>query len=191
MGSEMCIRDRVKSATLRRVLPSTIEVDIYERSPLGLARFGSRLYLVDDEGVLIDEHGPGFSEAILPIIDGLSGEPSMSVDSKRVRLVSNLIGALEMDPALASQVSQINVENPYDAVVILSDSPTLIHLGDDQFLRRLREFLGLKQSLKEYVTDIDSVDLRFEHRVFIRPVNPSQDLETTVAARRIRRMSIQ
>ena len=56
----------VKTATLRRVLPSTIEVSVEERAPIGLARVGGRLYLIDGDGTVIDEYGPRFVEGSLP-----------------------------------------------------------------------------------------------------------------------------
>ena len=40
----------VADATLHRRLPSTVEVEIRERSPFGLARIGKELYLVDAAG---------------------------------------------------------------------------------------------------------------------------------------------
>ena len=161
----------VKTATLRRVLPSTIEISVEERQPVGLARFNGRLYLIDDSGTLIDEHGPRFATETLPIIDGLSSGSGVAVDMTRARLASSLIASLASHPDLATHVSQINVEDPYDAVVLLSDGPTLIHLGNERFAERLQEYLDLLPALHEYVADIDSIDLRFEQRVFIRPAD--------------------
>ena len=59
----------VANVALRRVLPSTVEVFVSERTPIGLCRLGSVLYLVDGGGTLIDEFGPQYSEFDLPIID--------------------------------------------------------------------------------------------------------------------------
>jgi len=48
----------VANVAMRRVLPSTVEVFVSERSPMGLCRLGETLYLVDAGGTLIDEFGP-------------------------------------------------------------------------------------------------------------------------------------
>ncbi|HYT74546.1 MAG TPA: FtsQ-type POTRA domain-containing protein, partial [Vicinamibacterales bacterium] len=61
----------VADAALRRVLPSTVEVFVSERRPMGLCRMNNALYLVDPHGALIDEFGPQYAEFDLPIIDGL------------------------------------------------------------------------------------------------------------------------
>ena len=50
----------VSEASLRRLLPSTVEVAVAERTPLGIARLGSRLYLIDQRGAVIDEYGPNY-----------------------------------------------------------------------------------------------------------------------------------
>ena len=162
----------VKTATLRRVLPSTIEVSVEERDPVGLARFGGRLYLIDSGGTVIDEHGPRFAEGGLPIIDGLSPGPGVADNETRTQLAASLLAALDATPELLSRISQIDVEDPYDAVVLLNDDPTLIHLGYEEFAERLGEYLALAPSLRAHVPDIDYVDLRFDRRVFIRPAEP-------------------
>src|SRR5262249_38640039 len=48
----------VRDATLRRSLPSTVEVVLAEREPIGIGRVNGALYLVDDRGAVIDEYGP-------------------------------------------------------------------------------------------------------------------------------------
>src|SRR6185503_432800 len=45
----------VSDVALRRVLPATIEVFVSERTPMGLCRLGTTLYLIDATGTLIDE----------------------------------------------------------------------------------------------------------------------------------------
>src|SRR5512141_2007520 len=62
----------VAEATLRRVLPTTVEITIHERAPIGLCRIVDRLYLVDESGAIIDEYGPQYGDLDLPIIDGLA-----------------------------------------------------------------------------------------------------------------------
>jgi cell division protein FtsQ len=62
----------VRDAALRRSLPSTVEVVVSERLPIGIARInGGEMYLVDERGVIIDQYGPQYADFDLPIIDGL------------------------------------------------------------------------------------------------------------------------
>lgn len=161
----------VASASLRRVLPSTVEIEITERVPMGLGRLGSRLYLVDAGGVLIDEYGPQYAEYDLPIIDGLSrpGDAPGTADGPRVALAARVMGALRTRPDLAQRVSQIDVTDPHDAVVILDGDAALLHVGEARFVERLQSYLELAPTLRERVPAIDYVDLRFDERVYVRP----------------------
>ena len=61
----------VEGATIRRVLPSTVEISIHERRPMGIGRLGTAMYLIDGRGVIIDEYGPAYADIDLPIIDGI------------------------------------------------------------------------------------------------------------------------
>jgi cell division protein FtsQ len=161
----------VREASLRRTLPSTVEVVVSERRPIGIGRVGSALYLVDEEGNLIDEYGPLYAELDLPIIDGLTpaaGRPAG--EDPRTRLAARLMDALRTRPDVAQRVSQIDVHDPHNAAVILNGDPATIYVGEDRFLPRLESYLQLASALRERVADIDYVDLRFDERIFVRPV---------------------
>lgn len=163
----------VSDVALRRVLPSTIEVFVSERTPIGLCRLGTTLYLVDATGTLIDEFGPQYAEFDLPIVDGLVRTPSSgqpSIDEARAGLAARVIESLAARKDIAERVSQIDVRDAHDAVVMLQDDPALLHLGDEKFLERLQSYVDLAPALRDQVRDIDYVDLRFGERVYVRPV---------------------
>ena len=114
----------VADVALRRVLPSTIEVFVSERRPMGLCRLGSTLYLVDPRGTMIDEFGPQYAEFDLPIIDGLVGARRApgrpSIDESRADLAARVIDALAARKDIAQRISQIDVRDAHDAVVLLA-----------------------------------------------------------------------
>ena len=161
----------IADVQLRRVLPSTVEVAVTERAPVGIARVGRRLFLVDGDGVLLDDYGPRFSALGLPIIDGLAGQGGAvaEVDRRRAALAARLIGQLSRHEGLAELLSQIDVRDPEDAVVLLSGDPARIHLGAERFAERLGTYLDVAPSLRAHVSNIDAVDLRFGGRIYVRP----------------------
>jgi len=162
----------VADVALRRVLPSTVEVFVSERRPMGLCRMGSTLYLVDAHGTLIDEYGPQYAEFDLPIIDGLAGSPGTgrpTIDDARAELAARVIEALSARKDIAERLSQIDVRDAHDAVILLQDDPALLHLGEDRFLERVQSYVDLAPALRQRVPDIDYVDLRFDERVYVRP----------------------
>jgi cell division protein FtsQ len=165
----------ILDAELRRTLPSTVEVVISERHPIGIGRFGGELYLVDEEGTLIDQHGPRYADFDLPVIDGLSmpgsGQAALA-DPERAALASRVIAALDERPDIGHRLSQVWVSDPRNVQVVMSGDSALIALGDRDFLARLQNYLELAGALRERVSDIDYVDVRFDNRIYVRPTRP-------------------
>lgn len=163
----------VADAALRRVLPGTLSVAIAERLPMGIARIGDQLYLIDDRGMVIDEFGPNYAEFDLPIIDGLAASPKadgLLIDDMRASLAGRLLGELQGRPDLARRVSQIDVSDARDAVVILKGDTVMVRVGADRFVERVQSYLDLEPALRDRIPQIDYVDLRFDERVYVRPV---------------------
>jgi cell division protein FtsQ len=160
----------VADATLRRRLPGTIQVELRERVPMGIARAGARLFLVDAAGTVIDEYGPRYADCDLPIIDGMIVTPVSAppaIDRARGQLVSRLMSELRTRPDLARLVSQIDAGNPHDVRVILDGDPAIVRLGDTAFAERLDSYVRLQAALRAQVPDIDYVDVRFGERVYV------------------------
>jgi len=121
---------------------------------------------------VIDEFGPKYAEFDLPIIDGLdpsAGDRDPSAPARRAALAGRVLSDFQRRPDLGRRVSQINVSNANDAVVILKDDGALLHIGDAHFADRVQSYLDLATRLHEDVPRIDSVDLRFGDNVFVKP----------------------
>jgi cell division protein FtsQ len=159
----------VEDATLRRWLPSTIEVSVTERYPMAIGRFGEDLYLVDDHGAIIDEYGPRYNDLDLPILDGLSEVPGRDaeLDERRAWLAARLLSEVRAKPGLARRISQVDVSDPHDAVVIVDGDTARLRLGEEHFVARLESYFDLASTIRESVPEVDYVDLRFGERVFV------------------------
>ena len=173
--STLLVSPWVADAALRRVLPGSVDVFIAERQPIGIGRLGDALFLIDEQGEVIDEFGPNHADLDLPLIDGLA-TPGMdprlggeAVDQGRAALATRLLGSLRARPDLADRVSQIDVTDIRDAVVILKDDTTLVRVGHEEFAERLQSYIELAPALRERVPRMDYVDLRFGERVYVRP----------------------
>lgn len=161
----------VQSVTVRRVLPSTVDVRIVERDPVAIARLGQQLYLVDGTGVIIDEYGPHYADFDLPIVDGMAASASgqgRAIDPARAHLAARFLSALAGRPELRRAVSQVDVSRDGNVVVLLGDDPALLYLGDELFVERLRTYLEIRPTLDERMADVDYVDLRFGQRVIAK-----------------------
>jgi cell division protein FtsQ len=157
----------VGDAVLRKRLPSSIDVAIVERRAIGVGRLGAKLFLIDDRGGVIDGYGPKYADLDLPVVDGLMPPGARRVDESRARLAGRLMAALAVRPEVARRVSQIDVSDGSDAVVLLDTDDARLRLGDRDFLARLEAYFDLAPHVRERVASIDYVDLRYGNRVFV------------------------
>jgi cell division protein FtsQ len=163
----------VADATVTRALPDTVRVEIRERVPLALAEL-DRLYLMDEDGGLIDIYGPRTGAFDLPIVRGLVG---VEEESRRDR--ARRAGALLADLAeLGSEISEVYVEPSGDLRVVLRSPGEVLLFGDPPYRQRLVTFLSLRRDLAERVPDAEHFDLRFRGRIFAkRPAVPPPSSE--------------
>lgn len=162
----------VAQARLRRVLPSTVEVMVRERSPMGVARLDGELYLVDESGIVIDAYGPQYARFDLPVIDGLrQSADGAEAEPARAALAGRLLAEVGERRDLAERISQIDVSDPRDAVVLLDHDPALLRLGDQDFTKRLELYVDLADTLRARVPAIEYVDLRYGDRVYVKPAS--------------------
>jgi cell division septal protein FtsQ len=164
----------VEAVAIRRVLPGVVDVSVVEREPMAIGRIGRALYLIDQSGGVIDEFGPAYAEFDLPLVDGLAAQGAASngqpeVDAGRAALAGRLLTALQSRPDLAGRVSQIDVTDVNDAVVILQGDTVLVRVGSERFADRLQAYLDLAPTIRGEVPQIDYADMRFDEKVYVRP----------------------
>ena len=173
----------IADATLRRQLPATIEIAIEERQPVALARFArGGLQLIADDGMVLGPAGAAQADFDLPIADGLAPVPGRAlsgpgigvgvparVDPERAALIGRLVESLRREDGLLALISEVDVTDVEDAVVLLGDDPARVHLGHEDFARRVRAYRDLAPSVLQHVDAIDSADVRYDGRVFVRP----------------------
>jgi cell division protein FtsQ len=180
----------VADATISRSLPATVVVRIVERRPMAIGRAGETLFLVDDQGDEIDEYGPRYADFDLPIVDGLARGTARADDGnrRRVQLVARLMADVRARPELATRISQVDVSDPRDAVVMVDEDTARVRLGDERFLERLQSYVELAPTLHSEVPAIEYVDLRFGERVYVgsqagaAPVKASGKASATASA---------
>jgi cell division septal protein FtsQ len=137
---------------------------------MGIGRVNGELYLIDDRGGIIDQFGPNYAEFDLPIIDGLTPRDNATlIDTARAALAARVLAALHARPDLARRVSEVDVSDDRDATLILKGDTALVRVGTEQFVERLQSYIDLAPALRERIAAIDSVDLRFDQRVYVKP----------------------
>ena len=172
----------VRDVSLRRSLPSTVEVLVHERTPIAIGRIGSRLFLVDERGASIDEYGPQYAGLDLPIVDGLTTGKDHAMDDARAALAARVIVAIRQKPSIADKLSQVDVSDLHNATVLLNNDAAQLRVGETRFLERLESYLSLSATLHQRVPNIDYVDLRFDGRVYVKPVGKTEKVAAPVGA---------
>jgi cell division septal protein FtsQ len=177
----------VEDASLHRSLPGTIEVAVTEPVPIAIGRIGEELYLVDDRGAIIDEYGPRYGDLDLPILDGLDPVPGREaeLDERRARLAARVLTEVHTRPEMAKRISQLDVSDPHNAVVIVDGDTARLRLGEERFLERLQSYFDLAPTIRESVPEVDYVDLRFGERVFVGSQAQASPQALAAGARRV------
>jgi cell division protein FtsQ len=165
----------VKTATLRRVLPDRLIIQIVERVPIAFARMDHSTSMVDEEGMLLEIKPQQFSGFDFPVVLGLeSGLESevLSRNQKRIALYKQLMKTLEANGAsLSREVSEVHLQDADSVSVVLNEDTVLVHLGNDHFQDRFRRYLAMSREIRQKYPQVDSVDLRFENQVVINAAN--------------------
>jgi cell division protein FtsQ len=170
----------VESASVMRFVPNRLRIEIRERTPIAFARLGSKIFLIDEAGSLMELPVGGRKKFSFPVVLGMNlGEPQ-SVRAERMKTYGQLIGELDSGGAHYSQeLSEVDVSDPEDLKVLATDpgGEVLVHLGSANFLERYKIFKGHVQEWRQQFARLDSVDLRYDHQIVVNP-----DLSTMIKA---------
>jgi cell division protein FtsQ len=169
----------VARATVRRVLPDRIEVELAERVPVAFLRQGSSMALVDARGVIFP--APVQGNFSFPVVTGLSSAMPASDRQSRMGMFLAFLAAIEPvragATAMLSEVSLADLDDlratlaPPQAAAALGQGPVLVHFGSGDFAAKFKIFLDNFAQWEAAVPQggIASVDLRFGQQVIVTP----------------------
>jgi cell division protein FtsQ len=162
----------VAHATVMRLLPNRMRVSIVERTPVAFVRQGSRIGLVDANGVLLDmpTGTKGNERYSFPVVTGISTNDPLSTRAARMKIFERFTADLDgSGEKISEQLSEVDLSNPEDVKALIPDRSTeiLVHFGEDNFLDRYHKF---KDHLPEWHTlypKLTSVDMRYDRQVVL------------------------
>jgi cell division protein FtsQ len=172
----------VEHATVMRLLPNRVRVAIVERTPIAFVRQGTRIGLVDANGVLFDLPGPEMEEASgrrgaaavahysFPVLTGISAEDPLSVRAARMKIYLGFIAALDASgEGISHKLSEVDLSNPEDVKAIVADggADILVHFGEEKFLERYRQYRQHLGEWRAQYPKLASVDMRYERQVVL------------------------
>jgi len=174
------VRDRlerepwVRTAELRRVLPSSLVVYISERRPAVVLELKGEMMNADEDGVLLDRYDSKTGRLDVPVFRGLLGDNPegyrmyQQENANRVRMGQKLLSDVESG---ASQISEVDVSDKSNLKFLLVDEPPEIMIGDRDFgkrFQRLMANMAQYREIKNQYHEIISIDLRNEGQIVFR-----------------------
>ncbi len=180
----------IEQASVERVLPNGLRVDLTERVPVAFLRAGNQLALVDGNGVILDR--PLEGDFHFPVATGFDETMPQADREKRMHLYVEFMRDIDLShPGSSDQVSEVNLADDQDLRAALAGLPGLedqapvqVHFGDSDFGNKYRLLLDNIGQWRASAGRVESVDLRFARQVV---VNPERDARCAPRAARTRK----
>ena len=158
----------VESATLMRLLPAKLRIEIVERKPMAFVRVRSKIALIDANGVVMDMLR-GQTKYSFPVLATTGDEP-VSTLAARMKIYSALVKNLDSGGADYSKaLSEVDLTDPDDAKITVEDpnGALIVHLGSGNYLDRYKIYVRHIAEWRQQFNKLESVDLRFNGQVIV------------------------
>lgn len=177
----------VECASVQRILPNRIRVEITERTPTAFLRNGTELALIDAHGVILDR--PRGEDFQFPIVTGLSDSMSRDERGRRMATYQEFIKAIDLVRAGSSdRVSEIDLSSPKDLRAVMTglasanDSQAVtIQFGQSDFAGKYRLIVDNFAQWQASNGRVRTIDLQYSRQVIL---NTDSSSGTTVAKTR-------
>jgi cell division protein FtsQ len=160
----------VESATVMRLLPDRLAVNIRERTPVAFVQIGAKIHLVDAGGVLLGPPANRQAKYSFPVIHGITETEPLSTRAAVMQIYNRLVNELGRGN-YTQQLSEVDLSDPEDVKATVNDAggTVLIHLGSSDFLDRYRLFAAHIGEWRQQFQKVQSVDLRYEGQIVVNP----------------------
>lgn len=155
--------DWIEDASVLRIWPDRISVDVRERTPVAfvLLRGGVPL-LIDREGALLEP--PAQAQFTFPVLSGVRGDEPDELRRERVRILLRLQDDLGY---MAKDISEINAADLENIRVVTQVDQRAVELilGDANFASRYRNFMNNYPEIRKRSPEVKTFDLRLDDRI--------------------------
>ena len=177
----------IESASVQRILPNRIRVEVTERIPIAFLRNGTELALIDAHGVILDR--PRGEDLQFPIVTGLPENLPREERGKRMQTYLEFIKNIDLVRAGSSdRVSEIDMANSKDLRAVMTgiagpnDSQAVtIQFGQGDFAAKYRMVIENFAQWQAGNGRVRSIDLQYSRQVIL---NPDTSASTTAAKTR-------
>lgn len=165
----------VEEASVQRILPNHLRVEITERTPIAFFRNGTDLTLIDAQGVLLDR--PDGENYHFPIVTGLSENISREEREKRMQTYQEFMKAVDLvKPGATDRISEMDLGNPRDLRAVLTGleagdpgQAVTVHFGQGDFTGKYRTLVENFAQWQANAGRVESIDLQYARQVVVNP----------------------
>ncbi len=154
----------IRSASVRKEFPDSLHVLIREAEPFALLDMKGRLFIVDDQGRMLEQ----LKDTPVPFLPVISGNPF------------NEKAAYTEAISLAAAIRRTGLQSRKDRIEIIAHRPTelavnidgvVVKIGAGEYDDKLGRLLELEEEIKARRIPVDYIDVRFANRIIVKPVN--------------------
>ena len=177
----------IESASVQRILPNRIRVEIAERTPIAFLRNGTELALIDAHGVILDR--PRGEDLQFPIVTGLPENIPREERGKRMQTYQEFLKDIDLVRAGSSdRVSEIDLASAKDLRAVMTGiagpndpQAVTIQFGQGDFAAKYRMVIENFAQWQASNGRVRSIDLQYSRQVIL---NPDASATTTAAKTR-------
>ena len=167
----------VEAASVQRILPNRLRVELTERTPIAFLRNGTELALIDLHGVILDR--PRGEDLQFPIVTGLSEGMPREDRGKRMQTYQEFMKDIDLVRSGSSdRVSEVDLANPKDLRAVMTGiasandpQAVTIHFGSADFTGKYRMVVENFAQWQASNGRVHSIDLQYSKQVVLNPEN--------------------
>jgi cell division protein FtsQ len=167
----------VESASVQRILPNHIRVELTERTPIAFLRNSNELALIDSHGVILDR--PEGEDLHFPIVAGLPENMPREEREKRIQTYQEFLRDADLvRPESSDRVSEVDLSNAKDLRVVMTGlasatdtQAVTIHFGASDFTGKYRMLVENFAQWQANAGRVQSIDLQYSRQVVVNADN--------------------
>ena len=153
----------VLSVNVKKEFPETLLLEIKEKEPFALLDMNGHLFLIDEEGQLLEE----MKDSSIPFLPVITGDPfhekkGFSDALKLAKLMNDREFSLERD------YIEIIISKPQELTVKIDG--TVVIMGSGMYKEKLEKLIELEDYIKNSGILVDHIDLRFADKAIVKPI---------------------
>lgn len=154
----------IRSVSVRKDFPHTLQVFISEAEAFALLDMGGRHFIVDNRGRLLEE----LKDSPIPFLPVIVGDPFEKKDVFGEAI--NLVRAIR-DAGMIGRKDRIEVIAQKQQEMTVNLDGVVVKVGTGDYQEKLVRLLELEEEIRTRRIPVDYIDLRFANRVVVKPVN--------------------